>query len=395
MAKRLQLRGGTTAQNNAFTGAAREVTVDTETWSLRLHDGTTAGGKILSDWSNVTGNLLPRLNNTYDLGSPSKQWRDLFVSDGSIYLGDIKLSNQNGLLVVQQVTNPGLSTEAPVAGAPGKVTTDRLINGNNSLVLGNNGVVELNGDLFRNIEPSITGTFSSVASSACTIAQQGQMAFLTNSMLQGRCSGTNWEWWWKGFKVNLPWADGTWINQQGSSINNINGTSVLTMAPSMPGGTNAVLQVKNLPNTAYSVVIGFIMTGTTGVLGAGCAVVLRESGTGKIIRFGPNSFEITSDGSSSPFLTLDQWNSATSWNSTIRNQSGDLMSLPNSHLFLKITNNGTTRSFFVSQDGYNWGIYQTQAAGSFINEDQYGFGCFQGAAAGGGLSMVVFHLDVS
>lgn len=44
MAKVLQLRRGTTAQNDAFTGAEGEVTVDTEKKTLRLHDGATAGG---------------------------------------------------------------------------------------------------------------------------------------------------------------------------------------------------------------------------------------------------------------------------------------------------------------------------------------------------------------
>jgi hypothetical protein len=49
MAKRLQLRGGTTAQNNAFTGAPRELTVDTSNWHLRIHDGATIGGNLVSN----------------------------------------------------------------------------------------------------------------------------------------------------------------------------------------------------------------------------------------------------------------------------------------------------------------------------------------------------------
>lgn len=40
----LQLRGGTEAENDAFTGAAREVTVDTTNNRLRVHDGSTQGG---------------------------------------------------------------------------------------------------------------------------------------------------------------------------------------------------------------------------------------------------------------------------------------------------------------------------------------------------------------
>lgn len=44
MAIQVQLRRGTTAQNNAFTGAVGEVTVDTTVGGLRVHDGVTAGG---------------------------------------------------------------------------------------------------------------------------------------------------------------------------------------------------------------------------------------------------------------------------------------------------------------------------------------------------------------
>ena len=44
MATALQLRRGTTAQNNAFTGAAGELSYDTATEGLLVHDGSTAGG---------------------------------------------------------------------------------------------------------------------------------------------------------------------------------------------------------------------------------------------------------------------------------------------------------------------------------------------------------------
>lgn len=44
MAKQLQIRGGTTAEHAGFTGAVRELTVDTDKNTLVVHDGTTAGG---------------------------------------------------------------------------------------------------------------------------------------------------------------------------------------------------------------------------------------------------------------------------------------------------------------------------------------------------------------
>ena len=54
MAKRLQHRGGTTSQHSSFTGAVREVTVDTDKNTLVVHDGATAGGHPLATTTNFT-----------------------------------------------------------------------------------------------------------------------------------------------------------------------------------------------------------------------------------------------------------------------------------------------------------------------------------------------------
>ena len=40
----LQFRRGTTSQNNSFTGADGELSIDSTVDSLRIHDGSTAGG---------------------------------------------------------------------------------------------------------------------------------------------------------------------------------------------------------------------------------------------------------------------------------------------------------------------------------------------------------------
>jgi hypothetical protein len=44
MTTQVQLRKGTTAQHQVFTGAEAEVTVDTDKKTLIVHDGTTQGG---------------------------------------------------------------------------------------------------------------------------------------------------------------------------------------------------------------------------------------------------------------------------------------------------------------------------------------------------------------
>lgn len=54
MAIQVQIRRGTTSENNAFTGAQGEVTVNTINNSLRIHDGETVGGHIVLGESQIT-----------------------------------------------------------------------------------------------------------------------------------------------------------------------------------------------------------------------------------------------------------------------------------------------------------------------------------------------------
>jgi hypothetical protein len=53
----VQFRRGTTAQNTSFTGAAGEITVDTSSKTLRVHDGATAGGSNIATVAYVSAQL--------------------------------------------------------------------------------------------------------------------------------------------------------------------------------------------------------------------------------------------------------------------------------------------------------------------------------------------------
>lgn len=64
MAKTLQLRRGTTAQNDAFTGAVGEISVDTTKKTLRLHDGSTKGGKEIIGKSDLASLIDSSLSTT-------------------------------------------------------------------------------------------------------------------------------------------------------------------------------------------------------------------------------------------------------------------------------------------------------------------------------------------
>jgi|TARA_Y100000361_G_C11159388_1_gene346200 hypothetical protein len=54
MPTQVQFRRGTTSQNNSFTGAVGEISIDTDLDTIRVHDGSTAGGYRLAKYSELT-----------------------------------------------------------------------------------------------------------------------------------------------------------------------------------------------------------------------------------------------------------------------------------------------------------------------------------------------------
>lgn len=90
MAKLLELRRGTTAENDLFTGALAEPTYDTDRKEIRVHDGSTQGGKVVSV---ATGIMAPFAGTTAPSGwlvcdgsaISRTDYADLFAQIGSTY----------------------------------------------------------------------------------------------------------------------------------------------------------------------------------------------------------------------------------------------------------------------------------------------------------------------
>ena len=143
MATAIQRRRGTTTQHSSFTGLVGEITIDTTKNTVVVHDGSTAGGHPLAKESSVNalggaditavvagngltggatsgdatinvvggdgitvtadavevdhsatwdGNFLPGANVTYDLGSTTARWNDLYLAGSTIHLGNSTVS---------------------------------------------------------------------------------------------------------------------------------------------------------------------------------------------------------------------------------------------------------------------------------------------------------------
>ena len=112
MPTQLQLRRGTTSQNNSFTGAAGELSVDTDLDQLRVHDGSTAGGIKVPGTGlalGVAGNTNPATN-TASFGTPANVViRTATGQTGNVIIGDATATS-NFNLDVRGTANVGALT---------------------------------------------------------------------------------------------------------------------------------------------------------------------------------------------------------------------------------------------------------------------------------------------
>lgn len=142
----VKLRRGTTSQHSSFTGAEGEVTVDTDLDTLRVHDGSTAGGVRLAKHSELSagggGTVTSVGSGTGLTGGP-------ITSSGTLSIAN------NGVDTAQIAANAVTSTEiADDAVTSGKISsTDTNFNviGSGKVGIGkvNSGSyqLEIDGDL--------------------------------------------------------------------------------------------------------------------------------------------------------------------------------------------------------------------------------------------------------
>ena len=135
MSKQWQIRRGTTAENDIFTGAQGEVTMDTDKKQLRVHDGQTQGGAGLID--PVVAFQLPTADNGYKwyrkyasgwIEQGGKDWLEsntitfpVTMADTNYYVscGGFVIANTGRQLVTKYVDRITASSDGQVCGASG------------------------------------------------------------------------------------------------------------------------------------------------------------------------------------------------------------------------------------------------------------------------------------
>jgi hypothetical protein len=51
----------------------------------------TTGSNTFVGTQTLSGSIIPATDNTYDLGSTTYQWKDIYVSSGSLYIDGTKV----------------------------------------------------------------------------------------------------------------------------------------------------------------------------------------------------------------------------------------------------------------------------------------------------------------
>ena len=197
----IQFRRGTTTQHSSFTGLLGEVTVDTDKKTLVVHDGSTTGGYPLmregasstastgSFSSNVTvggtlavtntatlsggaaitgdldmtGHIIPAANITYDLGSSTMMWRDIYVGPGSLFVNGKKvIDDDSGTIQISTSEDQNLKVRTSGTGVLQIVSSNGIaIDGELNTSSGDIQVgdhIDMNSNLLKEVATPVSGT---------------------------------------------------------------------------------------------------------------------------------------------------------------------------------------------------------------------------------------------
>ena len=114
--------------------------------------------RVQTKLGDVSGHVLPDTDDTYDLGSPTKQWRELYLGPSSLYIDGVQLISSTATDV--NFTTTAAAGQNIVMSPDGEV---RLTPTGNKVLVGNTGTeLEINGSLDLNGNANISGTVDSV-----------------------------------------------------------------------------------------------------------------------------------------------------------------------------------------------------------------------------------------
>ena len=230
MPTQVQFRRGTTAQNNNFTGAAGELSVNTSNNTIRVHDGVTVGGYELAKAGNI---------------------RSLFVGTSADVAAVVSDETGSGSLVFG--TSPTITTSLTTPSSSfdlinttattvnfAKAATTLSIGGSSGTTTVNNGLV-VTGDL------TVNGTTTTINATTITVDDKnielGSTASPSDATADGggiTLKGTT-DKTFNYINATTAWTSSEDLNLLTGKVYEINGTSVLSSTTLGSGVTTSSL----------------------------------------------------------------------------------------------------------------------------------------------------------
>ena len=152
----VQFRRGTTAQNDSFTGAAGEISVDTTLNVLRVHDNATAGGEAL------VGTTATQTLTNKTLTSPT-------INSATIAMGTNKITGLGDPVSAQDA-----ATKAYVDGELSSLSSNSLTEGDTNWTITDSGT----GSIVATVDNTTHSTF---AAAGITLSQGNFVGNLTGN----------------------------------------------------------------------------------------------------------------------------------------------------------------------------------------------------------------------
>lgn len=162
----------------------------------------------------------------------------------------------------------------------------------------------------------------------------------------------------------------TWSNQGSTTVTDKSNRMVASVPVSV-GNLPAQLYNTALPSTPYTIDAAFSMGGLVSADHVVAGILLKNTGGAPLVQFGPDLKSAT------PGAAVMRWNSVTSFNVfTI----DTLASVNPGLIFVRITDDGTTRKYYLSNNGLDFALVYSEATNSWVTPNQTGIGYYNGTS---------------
>ena len=96
----LDSAGGTVIVDDNLDVKSSKLTVGTGSTDVIIRGTAQVTGELKASSIGMGGSIIPDADDTYDLGSPTKMWRDVYIGPGSLYINGQKVLEENSSNII-------------------------------------------------------------------------------------------------------------------------------------------------------------------------------------------------------------------------------------------------------------------------------------------------------